>query len=112
MHIEPGVVSLEKIALSYVTAAAAFGLTAAMARQSLRDNGGALALLVRSVITTALVFSFFEVFPHEPVGVSEVHLILGSTLLLTALLLGNCHAAPVLRPLNVPTREVAQLFLT
>ena len=28
------------------------------------------------------MFSFFEVFPHEPVGVSEVHLILGSTLLL------------------------------
>lgn len=82
MHIEPGVVSPEKIALSYVTAAAALALTAAVARQSLRDNGGGLALLVRSVITTALVFSFFEVFPHEPVGVSEVHLILGSTLLL------------------------------
>jgi ABC-type Co2+ transport system permease subunit len=37
---------------------------------------------VRSAITTALVFSFFEVLPHYPVGVSEVHLILGSTLFL------------------------------
>ncbi|KUJ92120.1 MAG: hypothetical protein XD38_0270, partial [Pseudomonas sp. 63_8] len=33
-------------------------------------------------LTTALVFCFFEVFPHHAVGVSEVHLILGSTLLL------------------------------
>lgn len=82
MHIEPGVVSPEKLALSYVTAAAALALTVAMARQSLRENGGLLPLLARSIITTALVFSFFEVFPHEPVGVSEVHLILGSTLLL------------------------------
>jgi ABC-type Co2+ transport system permease subunit len=36
----------------------------------------------RSAITTALVFCFFEVLPHYPVGVSEVHLILGSTLFL------------------------------
>ena len=28
------------------------------------------------------MFCFFEVLPHHPVGVSEVHLILGSTLLL------------------------------
>jgi ABC-type Co2+ transport system permease subunit len=34
------------------------------------------------VATTALVFSFFEVLPHFPVGVSEVHFIFGSTLFL------------------------------
>ena len=37
-------------------------------------------LIARSGRT--LVFSFFEVLPHHPVGVSEVHLILGSTLFL------------------------------
>ena len=82
MHIEPGVVEGAKLALSYATAITAFGLTAKLARDSLRDNGGTAALLLRSLLTTALVFCFFEVLPHHPVGVSEVHLILGSTLLL------------------------------
>ena len=82
MHIEPGVVEGAKLFLSYATAVGAFGLTAKLARDSLRDNGGAAALALRSLITTALVFGFFEILPHHPVGVSEVHLILGSTLLL------------------------------
>lgn len=82
MHIEPGIVDGAKITLSYVTAAGAFGLVAKMASGSIRDNGGIGALALRSAIATALVFSFFEVLPHHPVGVSEVHLILGSTLLL------------------------------
>lgn len=82
MHIEPGVVDGAKIILSYATAAAGFGLTAKMAADNMRDNGGLPALALRSLATTALVFCFFEVLPHHPVGVSEVHLILGSTLLL------------------------------
>ncbi|MCI1009259.1 energy-coupling factor ABC transporter permease [Pseudomonas oryzihabitans] len=82
MHIEPGVVEGAKIYLSYATAAGALGLAAAMARQSARDNGGFTPLVLRSIMTTALVFCFFEVLPHHAVGVSEVHLILGSTLLL------------------------------
>ncbi|MFB2551564.1 energy-coupling factor ABC transporter permease [Ensifer soli] len=82
MHIEPGVVDGAKIVLSYATAAAALGLTAKMAYDGVRDNGGTGALLLRSAVASALVFCFFEVFPHHPVGVSEVHLILGSTLLL------------------------------
>lgn len=82
MHIEEGVVEGAKIFLSYATAAGAFGLTAKLALDSIRNNGGAIPLLLRSLITTALVFCFFEVLPHHPVGVSEVHLILGSTLLL------------------------------
>lgn len=82
MHIEPGVVDGAKIALSYATAAASFGLCAKMALDTIRNDGGVSALVSRSVITTALVFGFFEVLPHYPVGVSEVHLILGSTLYL------------------------------
>lgn len=82
MHIEEGVVEGAKIILSYGTAAAAFGLAAKLAVDDLRTNGGAIPLLLRSIMTTALVFCFFEVLPHHPVGVSEVHLILGSTLLL------------------------------
>lgn len=82
MHIEPGVVEGAKLLLSYGTAVTAFGLTAKMAYDSIRTNGGVSALALRSLIATALVFCFFEVFPHHAVGVSEVHLILGSTLLL------------------------------
>jgi hypothetical protein len=82
MHIEPGVVDGAKIILSYATAVASFGLTAKMAVDSAKTDGGVAALGIRSVLTTALVFCFFEVLPHHPVGVSEVHLILGSTLLL------------------------------
>lgn len=82
MHIEPGVVEGAKIFLSYATAVAGLGLTVKLARDSIRDNGGALALALRSLIVSVLVFGFFEVLPHHPVGVSEVHLILGSTLLL------------------------------
>ena len=39
-------------------------------------------MALRSLITTLLTLSFFQVLPHQPVGVSEVHLILGSTLFL------------------------------
>ncbi len=82
MHIEPGVVDGAKIVLSYGTAAAAFGLAAKMAGNTIRNDGGFIALITRGVVATALVFCFFEVFPHYPVGVSEVHFILGSTLYL------------------------------
>jgi ABC-type Co2+ transport system permease subunit len=82
MHIQPGVVDGAKIFLSYGTAVASIGLAAKMASDTIRHDGGINALAMRSAATTALVFSFFEVFPHYPVGVSEVHLILGSTLYL------------------------------
>lgn len=81
MHIEPGVINGAKMALSYGTAAVSLGLAAKMAMDSIKSEG-VTSLVSRSVITTALVFSFFEILPHFPVGVSEVHLILGSTLLL------------------------------
>jgi hypothetical protein len=81
MHIEPGVVDGAKIVLSYVTALGAFGGAAKMSYDSIRASG-VVPYAMRSAIATALVFCFFQVLPHHPVGVSEVHLILGSTLLL------------------------------
>ncbi|SHL29524.1 energy-coupling factor ABC transporter permease [Roseibium suaedae] len=82
MHIEPGIVEGAKLSLSIVTAIGSLGLAAKMALTNLRQDGGFGGLVSRSILTTALVFSFFEILPHYPVGVSEVHLILGSTLFL------------------------------
>lgn len=82
MHIEPGVVDGAKLALSYATAALSFGLVGKMVVDDVRSKTSPTGLGGRALITTALVFSFFEVLPHHPVGVSEVHLILGSTLFL------------------------------
>ncbi|WP_022707073.1 energy-coupling factor ABC transporter permease [Paracoccus zeaxanthinifaciens] len=89
MHIEPGVVNGAKIILSYATAATA-GLYAL--RLAAKDHGlrGLPSLAARAAIATALTFVFFQVLPKFPVGVSEVHLILGSTLFL---LLGAAPAA-------------------
>ena len=81
MHIEPGVVDGAKIALSYVTAAGAAGLAARMAWQTLKSDG-LFPLATRSALATLAAFAFFEVLPHAPVGVSEVHLIFGATLVL------------------------------
>ena len=82
MHIEPGVVDGAKIILSYATAAGAAGLVVKMACDTVKKDGGVLSLVIRSVMTIVLVFCFFEIMPHYPVGVSEVHFILGSTLYL------------------------------
>ncbi|RMD49519.1 MAG: cobalt transporter [Alphaproteobacteria bacterium] len=81
MHIEPGVVTGAKIALSYATAAGAGLYAARLALREARERGLG-SLLGRAALTTAAVFTFFEILPHYPVGVSEVHLILGSSLFL------------------------------
>ncbi|TDK31841.1 cobalt transporter [Rhizobium deserti] len=81
MHIEPGIVDGSKIVLSYATAGFS-GLLALKSASGDINRRGALSFMARSAITTALVFCFFEVLPHYPVGVSEVHLILGSSLFL------------------------------
>lgn len=81
MHIEPGIVTGAKIVLSYATALGALGWSARLSINAIKDNG-VINLLARSVMTSLLVFVFFEVLPHHAVGVSEVHLILGSTLFL------------------------------
>jgi Cobalt uptake substrate-specific transmembrane region len=81
MHIEPGLVDGAKIALGYATAAAAGGAALYHIIADAREQGIA-SLALRSVIATVGVFIFFEVLPHFPVGVSEVHFILGSSLFL------------------------------
>lgn len=82
MHIEPGIVNGAKMALSYATAVGSFGLAAKMAWDTIKSDGGVMALMGRTLITTWLVLCFFEFLPHYAVGVSEVHFILGSTLYL------------------------------
>lgn len=81
MHIEPHIVAGAKIALGYLTAAGSLGFAAASAAKSVRAQG-LPAIAARAAMATAVVFASFEVLPHAPVGVSEVHLILGSTLFL------------------------------
>ncbi len=89
MHIEPGLVDGTKIVLSYATAAAAGGVALKSIVSSLGEKGP-VSLAIRSLIATIGVFVFFEVMPHFPIGVSEVHLILGSTLFL---ILGGAPSA-------------------
>ena len=81
MHIEPGLVDGAKIALSYATACAVGAIGLKHVVQTLRESGAA-SLALRGMIATAGIFVFFEILPHFPVGVSEVHFILGSTLFL------------------------------
>lgn len=81
MHIEPEVVEGSKLLLSYGSAAAsiAWGMTYIKSAVKLE---GIIPFVVRAFLATTLVFVFFEVFPTYAVGVSEVHLILGTSLLL------------------------------
>jgi len=81
MHIEAGVVQGAKMLLSYGTAAGVMGMGAKLAMDHVKESG-VLSLFLRSIISIMVVFFCFEVLPHYPVGVSEVHLILGTTLLL------------------------------
>ena len=89
MHIEPGIVDGAKMVLGYATATGAIGYAAKLALDTVKRDGVA-PLAVRALMAVVLVFSFFEILPHYPVGVSEVHFILGSTLFL---LLGAGPAA-------------------
>jgi ABC-type Co2+ transport system permease subunit len=81
MHIEEGIVHSTKMVLSYGTAAVSFGIAGKLAINSIKESG-IISMISKTVMATILVFMFFEVFPHQAVGVSEVHLILGSTLFL------------------------------
>lgn len=81
MHIEPGIVAGAKMALAYGTAAAAAAYTIKLVADDLKTHhAGSLAL--RTILATVGVFISFEVLPHFPVGISEVHFILGTTLFL------------------------------
>ncbi|WP_425092797.1 energy-coupling factor ABC transporter permease [Tropicimonas sp. S265A] len=81
MHIEPGVVNGAKLALSYATAAGAGLWTVKLAWETLKTSS-VPGFVARVAASTLAVFFFFEVLPKFPVGVSEVHFILGSTLFL------------------------------
>ena len=81
MHIEPGVVDGAKMILSYGTAAAAGGLSLKLIAEDLKAHNG-LSFALRSALAAIGTFICFEVLPHFAVGVSEVHLILGTTLML------------------------------
>lgn len=81
MHIEPGIVNGAKMILGFATAAGVGLWTVKLAAQTAVERG-LPALAARSALATVATFLFFEVLPHYPVGVSEVHLILGSTLFL------------------------------
>ena len=82
MHIEPGVVNGAKIGLSYLTGAGAIALGLKSLIQRMFNSTSVLVTAVRCLITTIFVFSFFEVLPQYPLGVSEVHFIFGATLFL------------------------------
>ena len=81
MHIEVGVVESAKMVLSYGSAIAVLGYTTSQILTAVKQQG-LLSLATRTLIASIAVLMFFEVLPHKPVGVSEVHLILGSTLFL------------------------------
>jgi ABC-type Co2+ transport system permease subunit len=81
MHIEAGVVDSGKMILSYATGAGVIGMGAKMAWDSIKESG-IISLALKSLLATIVVFSCFEVLPHYPIGVSEVHLILGTTIFL------------------------------
>jgi hypothetical protein len=81
MHIEPGVVDGAKMILSYGTAAAAGGLSLKLIADDLKQHN-VLSFALRSVLAAIGTFICFEVLPTTPMGVSEVHLILGTTLML------------------------------
>lgn len=89
MHINPGLIDGAKMVLAYGTGATAALYGARLAWQTLKTSGAA-SLAARSMIATGAVLTFFQLLPHPPVGVSEVHLILGSTLFL---MLGAAPAA-------------------
>ncbi len=81
MHIEAGVVSGAKMVLGYATATGVIGMGAKLAWENIKENGF-LSFVLKSIFATMIVFSCFEILPHYPVGVSEVHLILGTTIFL------------------------------
>ena len=91
MHVEPGIVHGAKMALSFATAAGAGTYALKLAFDGLKDKGIA-SLASRTLLAMASTFTFFQVLPHFPVGVSEVHFILGSTLFL---IFGVAPAAPL-----------------
>jgi len=89
MHIEPGVVDGVKMGFAFATAAGAAAYTAKLAFADLVKSNP-ISFAARTFMATIGTFIFFQVLPHFPAGVSEVHFILGTTLFL---LMGAAPAA-------------------
>ena len=89
MHIEPGIVDGAKMGLAFATAAGASAYAAKLAISDIARSN-VVSFAARAALATVGTFVFFEVLPHFPVGVSEVHFILGTTLFL---ILGAAPAA-------------------
>ena len=70
MHIEPGVVQGAKLLLGFCTALTAFGLILRQCWEFLIQHG-LNTLIGRTIFTSVLVFSFFEILPssHKTKGV-------------------------------------------
>lgn len=81
MHIEPGVVDGTKMILAYGTATAAAGYSLKLIYNDLKIHSVA-SFGIRTFISLVGVFIFFEILPHFAVGISEVHIILGTSLFL------------------------------
>ncbi len=81
MHIQPGLVQGAKMALAYATAAAAAAYAVKLAREDLKEHSP-VSFVLRAALAAVGTFACFEVLPRFPVGVAEVHLILGTTLFL------------------------------
>lgn len=81
MHIEPGVVDGAKMILSYGTAAAVTVGGLKLVADDLKIHN-VMSFALRAVLATVVTLIFFEILPTAQVGVSEVHLIMGTTLLL------------------------------
>lgn len=81
MHIEPGVVDGAKMALAYGTAAAGAAVALKLSADDLKSHA-LPSFAARAALATVGTFVCFEVLPHFPVGISEVHMILGTTLML------------------------------
>lgn len=81
MHIEVGVVDAAKMSLSYVTATAVAGIAIKEAIKNIRKKS-INSFILKSLITSLSVLIFFEILPHKPIGVSEVHFIFASSLFL------------------------------
>ena len=113
MHIEVGVVDSAKMILSYGTALGAFAYLGKQMITAAKETG-MLSLIFRSILASLAVLVFFEVFPKQPVGISEVHFILGSTLFLifglvpagVGLLLGLLIQGLIFAPFDMPNYSV------
>lgn len=101
MHMEPGIVDGMKIVLSYATASACALYAAKLSLGHVRREG-MTSLQLRSVIAAALMFVFFAVFPHMPVGVSEAHPILGAAPTAIGLSAGLALQGLFFTPQNLP----------